>query len=113
MGDPSEDLELRRQIGIALRFPVVAVLAILWVLVFWWWMAPLGVVLGLIYLILTPIAYPALYVFTYVSLAFNNSKEPVLKDYFKAYPDEELGLCLRSLKVGFKTLNEWLVRGFS
>lgn len=112
MRDPDDQLELRRQIGIALRFPVVALLALVWVVYLWWWLASIGLAAALVMLVLYPVAYPLLRIFTYLTLAFQNSKEPVLPGYWERYPDRYLDWCAKSLKLGFPTLRRWLLEGF-
>lgn len=104
--------ELRRQIGIGLRFLPVAGLAILWLVCLWWWLAVIGVALGVAGLILQPLAYPVLYLLTYLALAFKNSNDPVLPGYFERYPDEGIEWCAKSIKLGFPTLKRWLLEGF-
>jgi uncharacterized protein (DUF2062 family) len=78
----------------------------------WWWLAAIGVAAALTMLILRPLAYPVLYVLTYLALAWGNSDDPVLPGYFDRYPDEYLEWCTKSLKLGFPTLKRWLIQGF-
>jgi hypothetical protein len=104
--------ELRAQIGIGLRFLPVTGLALLWLVFIWWWLAAILVAMSVALLILQPVAYPLLYLFTYLGLAFKNSNDPVLPGYFEQYPDEGIELCAKSIKVGFPTLKRWLLEGF-
>jgi hypothetical protein len=112
MTESNEKLKLRRQIGIGLRFPVVAVLALLWLVYLWWWLAAIGLAVAVAMLVLRPLAYPPLYVLTYLELAFSNSNEPVLPGYFDRYPDKYIEWCEKSIKLGFPTLKRWLREGF-
>ena len=103
----------RQQVGIALRFPIVALLTLVWVRYLWWWIAGIGIAGAILFCILQPLAYPFIYAFTYIAFAFTNSKEEVLPEYFKGYPDYYIEFCKSSFKVGFKTLKRWLLEGFS
>jgi hypothetical protein len=104
--------EFRRQVGIILRLPIVLFLGILWVLYIWWWIAGFGIATTIILLVLHPIVYPILYVLIWIILAFDNSAEPVLPNYWKNYPDNYFEWCQRCLKLGFPTLRRWLLEGF-
>ncbi len=88
MATPSNELGLRRQIGIALRLVPVGALALLWIIFFWWWLAPIGVCIAVALLVLQPLAYPLLYVFSYLGLAFVNSNSRVLPGYWDGYPEK-------------------------
>ncbi len=111
LGEP--ELSTRRQIGIGLRFPVIAVLTYLWIVSVWWWLAAAGIGLALLRLVGKPLAYPLLWLFVELSLAFANSREPVLPHYWTGYPDYELTLAKKSAKVGFPTLKSWLINGWT
>lgn len=74
-------LLLRKQIGIALCFPVVATPGLLWIACLWWWIAGIGIAAAILMLMLRPPAFPILYVITWLCLAFSNSKDPVLPIY--------------------------------
>jgi hypothetical protein len=67
-----EDLELRRQVGLVLRVPIVGFLGILWIGLIWWWLAPLAVTVIVGVVTLQLVAYPFLYVMKYISLALQN-----------------------------------------
>ena len=109
----NDRIELRRQIGIGLRFLVVAVLTLLWLLYLWWWLAMIGIAAAIAMLILRPLAYPVLYAFTYLALAFTNSREEdVLLGYWDNYPDKYFKWCEKSFKLGFPTLRRWVLEGF-
>lgn len=109
----NDQMELRRQIGIGLRFLPVAVLALLWLVCLWWQLAAIGVAAALTMLILRPVAYPVLYFLSYLALAWDNSNDPVgLPGYFDGYPDEYFEWCAKSIKLGFPTLRRWLMQGF-
>ncbi len=109
----NEDRQLlRKQIGVALRFPIVALLCFLWIVYLWWWIAGIGIVVAIVMLILRPPAYPILYIFTWLYLAFLNSKDPVLHGYWDDYPGKYIEWCAKSLKLGFPKLHRWLVEGF-
>ena len=112
MTGPDDQLELRRKIGFYLRFPAVAFLALLWLTCFWWWLAAIGIAIEVAMLIARPLAYPLLYVLDYLRLAFFNSKDPVLPNYFEDYPDEHIEGCWRLIKLGFPTLKRGLLEGF-
>ena len=107
-----EGLGFRRQVGVVLRFPVVLVLGLLWIGLLWWWLAIGGLVLGVAGLVLQPLVYPIAYLFKWLSLAFKNSKAPVLPGYFDKYPDQLLQFCGDAIKLGFPTLEQWLLEGF-
>ena len=107
-----EQLVLRKQMGIVLRFPVVAILTILWIIYLWWWIAGIGVAFSLIILILRPPAYPILFFITWLCLAFSNSKAQVLPGYWDEYPKKHFEGIFNSLKLGFPTLWRWLTEGF-
>jgi len=104
--------EFRRQFGILLRLPVVLFLALLWLLYIWWWIAAFGVVVTVALLILQPILYPILYALTWLILAFGNSGDPVLPNYWKNYPDSYFDWCRSCLKLGFPSLQRWLLEGW-
>ena len=97
--------ELRDIVGVVLRFPVVAVLAILWVFTIW----PISVIFGLIFLIGKPIIFPLAYVWYWLLGAFMGQKDAVLPDYWEKYPDE----ALEAFTLGFPTLRSWLLKGWS
>lgn len=105
-------LEFRRLIGIVLRFPVVLALGLLWICLLWWCLAISGLVLGVAGLVLQPLVYPVAYLFERLSLAFKNSKDPVLPGYFAKYPDQLIQFCGDAIKLGFPTLQQWLLKGF-
>jgi hypothetical protein len=102
----------RQQVGVALRFPVVLILAVLWLVYFWWWIAGFGVGFALLMLVLQPLAYPLIWGLSYLYLAFENSSEPTLPDYWKHYPDYWFDLSSQVVRLGFPTLGRWLKKGF-
>ena len=106
------DSILRAQIGIALRFPVVALLGLLWVICLWWWVAVIRIVFALLWLILKPIFYPLIYILVWVYMAFMNSSDPVLPYYWSEYPAWFFVECRDSFKLGFPTLRKWLIDGW-
>jgi len=102
---------LRRKIGIVLRFPVVALLTILWVVCFWWWMFVIGIIVAFLILILRPIAYPFLYVFKYLTYAFSNSDEEVLSNWEVYNLSNFFEVCQTLFTFGFPVLLKWLFEG--
>lgn len=108
----ANEADFRKQVGVILRAPVVLILGLLWVVYVWWWVAGLGVAAGLAMLLLHPIAYPIAYALTWLAHAFENSSEPVLPNYWEVYPDRYVDLCMNSLRLGFPTLQRWLLTGF-
>lgn len=104
--------KLREQVGIALRFPFVALLGALWVTCIWWWLAAIVILAAVATIIVRPIVYLPFYIFKFLELAINNSKEEVLPGYWDRYPDLYLEWCEKSVKLGFPTLRCWLMEGF-
>jgi hypothetical protein len=105
--------EMRRLIGIALRSPIIIILALLWGRYIWWWLALAGVSLGLLALIIIPIGFPVLKFISELGLAFLNSDAESLSGYWNEYPDKYIKFCKTSLLIGFPTLRNWLFDGFS
>jgi hypothetical protein len=105
--------DFRRLTGILLRFPIVLFLFLLWVIYVWWWIAAFGLSTAVVLLILQPLLYPFLYGIEWVLLAFTNSGNPVLPNYFKNYPDGYVTWCKECFKLGFPTLRRWLVQGWA
>ena len=110
---PSEVPEFRKTIGVLLRFPIVAFLGFLWTVYVWSWIAGGSIVLTVVLLIVQPLIYPILWPLTWLALAFGNSGDPVLPNYWTNYPDSYLNWCGRCLKLGFPTLQRWLLEGWS
>src|SRR5688572_19040453 len=107
-----DELDFRRQIGVALRFIIVLVPAVVWVAELWWWLAAIGVAFNLAMIALHPLGYLVLYPLVYIQLAITDSREPVLPTYWDDYPDKYLDWCWRSIKLGFPTLWRWVINGF-
>jgi hypothetical protein len=112
MVDSNNSLEVRRRVGIGLRTVPVLILAGLWYVYLWWWIALGCVMIGLIMTILHPIAFVFLYPITYLGLAFTNSADPVLPDYWDQYPEKYFEYCPSAAKLGYRTLLRWLLTGF-
>ena len=108
----SDSTELRKQVGIVLRLPVVLLLGAAWVVFIWWWLAGLMVVLAGGALILKPLGYPIRYAFRWLVLAYKNSTDEVLPNYWDRYPDEYVEGIGEALTLGFPNLHRWLVDGF-
>jgi hypothetical protein len=108
----NDQLEFRKQFGVLLRLPIVGLLGLSWVFYFWWWLASIGIAIAVAILVLRPLLYPVLYAFTWLFLAFANSNEKVLPDYWEQYPAVYIEWCKKSLKLGFPTLRRWLLQGF-
>jgi hypothetical protein len=62
--------------------------------------------------VLRPLAYPVAYAFEYLLLAFQNSDEPVLAEYWRGYPNDCFEIGFSSAILGFPTLKRWLLEGF-
>lgn len=95
-----------------LRLPVVGVLSLIWIAAIWWWLAILGVVLGIIALVAIPAAFPLLYVASWLHLAFVNSTAPTLPNYWDNYPTGPLKAVSDTVVLGFRTLLHWLLYGW-
>ena len=94
---------MRNEVGFLLRIPVIAFLAILWVLSIW----PIIVLLNVIGLVLQPIAYSPLYGLAWLHYAILNIEGDILADYWKGYPDDYVN----NMKTGFPLLKKWLLDG--
>ena len=106
-----QDLATRKQIGILLRAPLVGLLGLAWIVFIWWWVAAIGLAFWLAVLVLTPIAYPAVWVWEYARLAITNSDEPLLPDYWTDYPDLHIQMCKKTIMLGFPALGHLLHTG--
>jgi len=106
--------EIRKAVGILLRLPIVALLGLLWAVYIWSVIVAFAISVSVVLLILHPLAYPILYVLTWLAMAFqNDSHSEVLPGYFEHYPECYFDWCLRCIKLGFPTLYRWLSKGFS
>jgi len=94
---------MRELVGFLLRLPVVAILAVLWILSIW----PVIVVLNLIGIVLIPIAYFPLFLVNWLHYSFLGRNEAVLPDYWEDYPD----VYVNNMQTGFPTLKKWLLKG--
>jgi hypothetical protein len=108
----SEVPEFRRTVGVLMRFPVVAILGLFWTVYVWSWIAGGCIVLSVILLILQPVLYPILWLLNWLLLAFGNSADKVLPNYWTRYPDVYFELVRDCLKLGFPTLRRWLLEGW-
>ncbi|UZJ39980.1 hypothetical protein OO185_02445 [Prosthecochloris sp. SCSIO W1102] len=108
----SDRNEFRRYVGVALRLPFVAILAFLWCSYVWWWLALLGISVGILMLVIQYIAYPLLYGISYMYFAFINSDGKILPGYWEDYPDKYFELIRDAAVLGFRTLYKWLIDGF-
>lgn len=97
--------ETREFVGLALRFPVVAVLTFLWILTIW----PLIVAVTVWALFAAPALYPFSYSWEWLKFAFLGRKDPILPGYWKGYPDDYI----KNFKIGFPTLKKWLLEGWN
>jgi len=104
--------QFRRLVGILLRLPVVVSLGGLWVACIWWWIVGLSFMLATLVLIMFPILYPLAWCVEWLALAFKNSGDPVLPEYWKGYPDKYVDWCRTCIKLGFPTLRRWLMEGW-
>jgi hypothetical protein len=111
LGTKNDAQGLRKQVGFFLRLPFVLFLGLLWVIYCWWWIAAFGIIMTLIILILYQILYPILYAFVWLYYAFINSSDQVLPNYWKNYPDNLYDWCKSCIKLGFPTLQRWLLEG--
>lgn len=105
--------DLRKQVGIILRFPIVVLVAVLWLTLVWWWIVGFAVFGALIALVGVPLTYPFLYFAEWLRLAFLNSDEPTCPNYFKGYPDDYLNWISNAMRLGFPTLNKWIFEGWN
>jgi hypothetical protein len=103
--------EFRRCLGILLRAPVVLLAGAIWVLSVWWWIAGFSITITLGVLVLHPIAYPVLFILEECRLAYLNSGDPVLPNYWKDYPECYLNWCRKYITLGFPVLCRWLLEG--
>ncbi len=105
--------DIRRQVGVVLRFPVVAFLGVLWVVYVWWWLAALLIGFVLAWLVLQYLAYWPMKTVLWLIAAFNNDDSSILPDYWDGYPEDVLSEIPQAVRIGFPTLRRWLVDGFS
>jgi hypothetical protein len=103
--------DLRKHVGIALRFLVAVPLSILWVVYFWWWIAGIIIGLSLLGLVLQPVIYPVIYPVAWLCSAFLNSHDPVLPHYWDHYPDKYFDVMGNALQLGFRALAKWTLEG--
>jgi hypothetical protein len=108
----ASDHQLRRQVGIVLRFPIVAFLGVLWIVCLWWWIAGIVITISMISLVLQPFIAAIARPFAWLALAFSNKNDEELPNYMDRYPTVYFEWCLKSLKLGFPTLRHWLLEGF-
>jgi hypothetical protein len=101
----------RRRVGILLRTLVVLVAGCFWVVCIWWWMACLSVVAVLGLIVFHPVLYPVIYTFAWLRLAYRNSSDPVLPDYWTDYPVFYLEWGRKYVGLGLPTLSRWLLEG--
>lgn len=104
--------EFRKEVGIVLRFPIVCILGILWVLLLWWWLLAFTIIGTAIALVWIPLAFPFAYTLEWLRLAFKNSDQATCPGYFEDYPDQYLKWIVNAAKLGFPTLNSWLCKGW-
>ena len=95
---------MREPVGIILRLPAVATLAVLWICSGW----ALIVARTSLAIVFIPIAYPFLYGFALAFQIFAGIKEEILPDYWAGYPVKYVD----DLRTGFPILKEVLLNGF-
>jgi hypothetical protein len=104
---------MRETVGVILRLPAVIFLAAAWVWFVWWWLAPGAIILAGLALLLIPVAYPFVYAAHWLVLAFQNSHDSVVPNYWKGYPDDQFSFAWKGVKLGWRSLGTSLVDGFS
>jgi hypothetical protein len=112
ISEVDDAVRFRQQVGIVLRFPIVCLLGIVWVLLLWWWLLGFTIIGAAFAIIGTPLAFPFVYAFEWLRLAFQNSDQETCPGYFKDYPDQYLKWIESAAKLGFPTLDLWLFKGW-
>jgi len=93
--------DIRKKVGIILRFPIIVFIAFYFYLYIW----PLIVLVAIVFIILHPCFYPIIWLWH----AFIGSDKDIYSEYFSSYPDKYI----KWIKIGYKSLTEWLINGWN